>query len=90
MATWNDNGETSSIDELHESTNLCLMAHEDEVHYNSSFDFPIEELHDASNDLMDEYKKLSKKSKESKSLNQALNKQIETLTEAKECLVKEN
>ena len=90
VVTWSDSGESSSKEELHESANLCSMAHENEVHSDSSFDFSIEELHDAFNDLMDEYKKLSKKIKESKPLNQVLNKQLETLTKEKVCVVKKN
>ena len=49
------------------------MAHEDEAYSECSFDFTFDELYDAFNELMDEYKKLDRKNKEMKSLNQTLN-----------------
>ena len=63
VAIWSDSEESSSEDEQQEEANLCLMAHDDEVNFESSFDFIFEELYNAFNELMTDYKKLGKKSK---------------------------
>ena len=54
MAAWGDSEESSSDDEHKESTNIYLMAREDEVHSNSPLDFDIDELSDAFDELMNE------------------------------------
>ena len=56
MVAWGNNEESSSDDEHKESTNICLMAQEDEVHSNSHLDFDIDELSEAFDELMKEYK----------------------------------
>ena len=63
MMAWNDSEESSSDDEHKESANICLMAREDEVHSDSYLDFDIDELSDTFDELMKEYKKLSKREK---------------------------
>ena len=63
MATWSDSEESSSKDEHHECTNLCLMAHGDEVSSELNSDPSLDELYEALNDLMLEYKKLKRKNK---------------------------
>ena len=49
MVTWSDREESSSKDEHQECANLCLMAHEDEVHSDSNLDPSLKELYDALN-----------------------------------------
>ena len=61
MAAWGDSEESSSDDEHKESANIYLMALQDELHSNSHLDFDIDKLSDAFDELMKEYKKLSKK-----------------------------
>ena len=82
--------ESSSEDEHQEYANLCLMTHEDEVHFGSKFDLSLEELYEALNDLLEEYKKLKRRSKEVKILNQNLGERLNTITKEKDCLAKEN
>ena len=74
MIVWGDNEDSSSKDELKETTNICFMAQEDEVsstsHLNSNFN--IDELLEAYNELMIEFKKLHKKEKETNLLNKKI------------------
>ena len=63
MTAWGDSEESSSDDEHKERTNICLIAQEEEVHSNSHLDFDIDELSKTFDELMHEYKKLSKKKK---------------------------
>ena len=74
MATWSNSKESSSEDEHQECSNLCLIAHGDEVSSKLNSDPSIDELYEALDDLMIEYKKVKKKSKETTSLNQELSK----------------
>ena len=78
MAAWGDSEDLSLDDEQNETVNICFMAREDEVHSTSHsyLDVDIDELFDAFNELMDEYKKLNKKEKETNSLNEKLNNQL--------------
>ena len=69
MVAWGDSEKSSSDDEHKESANICLMAREDEVNSNSHLDFDIDELSKAFDELMHEYKKLSKKRKETNLMN---------------------
>ena len=64
------------------------MAHEDEVGFEFNFDPSLDELYDALDDLMLEYKKLKRKSKDINLFNQDLNKQLEIVTKEKEDLSK--
>ena len=66
------------------------MAHEEEVSYKLDSDLSIDELYKALDELMTEYKKVKRKSKETISLNQELSKQVEIVTKEKEDLTKEN
>ena len=59
------------------------MAYENEVHSKSQSDPSLEELYDALNDLIKEYKKLKIKSKEVNALNQNLSKKLSTITKKK-------
>ena len=52
--------------------NPYLMAQNDVVNIENSSDFTFEELFEAFNELMDEYKKVGLKNKELKSLNISL------------------
>ena len=90
VVAWDDSEESSSDDEYKESANICLMAHEDEVHSNSYRDFDIDELFNAYNKLMIEYKKLYKKRKETNSLNKKINNQLEELAKEKDSLALDN
>ena len=45
VAIWSNCEESSFEDEHQECTNLCLMAHEDEIHSDSKFDPSILELY---------------------------------------------
>ena len=78
MAAWSDSEYSSSNDEQKETANICFMVWEDEVPTTSfsNFDFDIDELFDAYNELMIEYKKLHKKRKETNSLNKKINNQL--------------
>ena len=73
MTAWGDSEESSSDDEHKESINICLMAWQDEVHSNSHLDFDIDELSEAFDELMHEYKNLSKKRKETNLIIKKLN-----------------
>ena len=68
------------------------MAQEDEVHSTSHSDLniDIDELFDAYNELMVEYKKLHKKRKETNSLNEKLNNQLGESVKEKDKLALEN
>ena len=90
VATCSDSKESSSEDEHQECANLCLMAHRDEVNSDSNSDPSLDELYDALDDLMLEYKKLKQKSKDTNLLNQDLSKQLDIVTKEKEDLFKEN
>ena len=74
METKSDGNESSSKDEHQECTNFCLMAHGDEVNSDFNSDPSLDELYDALDDLMLEYKKLKRKSKDTNLLNQDLSK----------------
>ena len=74
VVTWIHSEESSSKDKHQECTNLCLMAHGDEINSDFNSDPSLEELYDALDDLMLEYKKLKRKSKETNLLNQDLSK----------------
>ena len=80
MVTWSDREVSSSEDDQHECTNLCLMIHEGEVHFDSHLDPSLVELYDALNELMEEYKKLKRKNKDIKALNQNLNETLNSIT----------
>ena len=69
MATWSDSEESLSKDDEHECTNLCLMTHENEVHSDSHVDPSLDKPYDALNELMEEYKKLKRRNKDTKALN---------------------
>ena len=90
MAAWGDSEDSSSDDENKESANIFFMAWEDEVHSTLHLDFDIEELSDVFNELMNEYKKLNKKRKETNSLNEKLNDQLRNISREKDKLVLEN
>ena len=90
MAICSDIEESSSKDEHQECTNLCLMAHEKEVNSDFNTDPSLDELYDALDDLMLEYKKLNRKSKDINLLNKDLSKQLKIDTKEKENLSKEN
>ena len=90
MEIWNDGKESSSKDKLQKCANLCLMDHEDEVYSDSNFDPSLEELYDALNELMKEYKKLKRRSKKVNALNQNLSERFNTITKEKDCLAKKN
>ena len=66
------------------------MAHGDEVSLELNCNPSIDELYEALDDLMLEYKKLKRKSKEKTSLNQEVSRQLELVTKEKEDLTKEN
>ena len=58
-----------SLDEEEEEesiANLCLMANDNEVYLENSSNFTFDELFEAFNDLIDEYKKIRLKNKELK------------------------
>ena len=74
VATWSDSEESSYEDDLQECINLCLMAHGDEVNSDFNSDPSLDELYDGLDDLMLEYKKLKRKSKDTNLLNQDLSK----------------
>ena len=63
MVAWDNSKNSSSNDEQKKTVNICFMAREDEVHSTShlNLDVDIDELFDAYNELMVEYKKLNKK-----------------------------
>ena len=75
---WSNGEDSSSSEEefsKEEKANLYLMALEDEVSDDDQiFKFTFEELYDAFNDLLGDYKKLSHKNKEPKKDNQSLSK----------------
>ena len=86
-ATWSDSDESSSKEEeSHEQTNLCLMAHENEVNAKTPNDFIFEELQEVFYDLVDDLKKLGVKNKELKSKNQSLLKENEIISNEKSIL----
>ena len=66
------------------------MTYEDEVHSDSNLDTSLEELYVALNDRIEEYKKLKRRSKEVKVLNQNLGERLNTITKEKNYLAKEN
>ena len=66
------------------------MAHEDEVSSNLDFYLSVDELYEALDEIMKEYKKLKKKSKETITSNQDLSSKLELVTKEKEDLIKEN
>ena len=66
------------------------MDHGDEVNSELNFDPSLDELYEAFDDLMLEYKKLKRKSKYINVLNQDLSRQIEIVTKEKDDLSKEN
>ena len=92
MAAWGDNEYSSSKDEQNKTANICFMAQGDEVFstslLNSNFD--IDELFDAYNELMIEFKKLHKKRKETNLLNEKINNQLEELAKEKNKLALDN
>ena len=77
MATWSGSDESSSEEEdSNEQANLCLMAHENEINFETPIDFIFEKLYEAFYDLIDELKKLGVKNKELKLKNQSLLKKM--------------
>ena len=67
MATWSGSDDSSFEEEdSTEQANLCLMAHENEVNFETPSGFTFEELHEAFYDLIDELKKLGIKNKDLK------------------------
>ena len=48
----------SSLDEEENMANSCLMAIDDEAYHENSFEFIFNELFEAFNNLMDEFKKI--------------------------------
>ena len=91
MATWSASDDSSSEEENStEQVNLCLMAHKNEVIFETPSDFTFEELHEAFYDLVDELKKLGMKNKELKLKNQSLLKQAENFSIEKSTLLQEN
>ena len=55
MATWSDSEDSSTDDEV---AHLCFMANEKKVCAKNNYDFTFKESHDASNDLVHEYRLL--------------------------------
>ena len=90
VATWSDSEESSFDDEHQECTNLCLMAHENEVSSNLDSYLSIDELYEALDELMKECKKLKKKRKKTITSNQDLSCKLELVTKEKEYLIKKN
>ena len=92
MEAWNDSEYSSSEDELKETANICFMARGDEVSSTSLLnpDFDIDELFEAYNELMIEYKKIHKKRKETNLLNEKINNQLEELAIEKDKLALDN
>ena len=83
LRIWRDS-DTLSSNEEEEAANICLMAIEDELNSENSFQFIFDELLEVFNDLMDEFKKLKLKNKEIKRLNLLLvNKKSKLLIEKK-------
>ena len=65
-----EDSDTSSFNEEEERiANLHLVANNNEVYLQNSFEFSFDKLYEAFNDLMEEYKKLRLKNKELKSSN---------------------
>ena len=58
MVAWCNSEESSSDNEHKEGANVCLMAQKDEVHSDLYLDFNIDELSDAFDELIKEYKKV--------------------------------
>ena len=72
MVAWGDSKYSSSDDEQKETMNICFMAREDEVPTTSlsNSEINIDELFDAYNELIIDFKKLNKSIKEANSLNE--------------------
>ncbi|KAH9658168.1 hypothetical protein KPL70_023385 [Citrus sinensis] len=84
VATWDDSDEDSSDeDELHEVSNLALMAIGDDDDHNEVSDPTYDELYDAFKELHDELMKIGKK-------NACLKKKMLELTNEKDALEKCN
>ena len=67
MVTQSGSDESSSEEEnSNEQANLCLMAHENEINFETPIDFIFEKFYEAFYDLIDELKKLGVKNKELK------------------------
>ena len=66
------------------------MACDNELHSDSILDPSLDDLYDALNDLMIEYKKLKRNNKDLNSLCQNLSEKLNSITKEKDFLSKEN
>ncbi len=85
-----DSSSSSSDEEQEEKANFCFMANENEVTSESPLDFTFDELYDAFNELMIEYKAINAKNKELKVTNQTYIRKYDSLVKDKDVLIKEN
>nr|XP_029122333.1 girdin-like [Elaeis guineensis] len=86
LTDWSSSENSNSQEEsssCEEETNLCLMAHNEEVISIQSNDFTFDELHDAFYELFNDFKRLSKRNKELKKENQNLSKDKDRFEEDK-------
>ena len=68
LRMWGDS-DISSLDEEEEASNLYLLTNEDKVNFENSSHLTFDELFEAFNDLMHEFKKLRLKNKELRKSN---------------------
>ena len=68
VVTWSDSDDSMSDEKNQEVVNLCLMIQEEEVTSELLLDFIFEELQNAFCELLDEFKKISKKNKDLKKM----------------------
>ena len=90
MTIWSDSDDSSFDEDIHEETNSCLMAHENEITSESSSKFNFDELQKAFYELLDDLKKLGLKNKELKMKNQSLLKEKESISNEDKTLTQEN
>ena len=77
MATWSDSDDSTTDEESHEEANLCLMAHENEVTFETQNKFTNDELLEVFHELLNDLKELRIKIKNLKSRNHTLVKEKE-------------
>ena len=71
LRMWGDS-DISSLDEEEEASNLYLLTNEDKVKFENSSHLTFDELFEAFNDLIHEFKKLRLKNKEYRKSNLSL------------------
>lgn len=88
VATWSGSEDSSSNKEEEKSTNLCLMALENDVIFETNLEFTFDELHNAFHNFLAKFKKLGLTNKSFKQANDFLTTETDEVLQRNKALEK--